>query len=158
MRSSPASASAPAAAGGASGPRTSRVRSSGLRASRSGRCRSFSACRTAASKSGWDRTQQLRLRDVGGEQQGVVGQRPFGPPLRHHLDRDPAEVVGEQPVAPVADDEVGADGAGQVGGGEVGVPPVRLGEGDEVPGELGVVSWACMVRIGTAFSVGDGPW
>jgi hypothetical protein len=43
--------------------------------------------------------------------------------------------VAEQAIASIVDGEVGAVDAGQVGEGEVVVPPVRIGEGEEVKRE-----------------------
>ena len=79
--------------------------------------------------------QQRRLRRRRGRRE-VLGEGALGHQLQQGVHRDPPEVVGEQPVAAAAHHEVGADRARQIGSGEVGVPPLRLGQREEVPGQV----------------------
>ena len=81
--------------------------------------------------------EQLRLGSGRRGEQRVVGESPLGPPLRHRLDGDTAEVVGEESIPASVDDEVGAHRPRQIRGREVLVPPVRIGEGHEVPRQVG---------------------
>ena len=114
---------------------TSRVRRSGLRASRPGRRRSLNPWRTAASKSGWESTRNAGARSRGADVD-VLCQRALAPQLDPGVHRNLPEVVREQPVASIPDAEVGTFGAREIARGEVLVPPVRLGQGDEVPRQV----------------------
>src|SRR4029453_10948550 len=114
---------------------TTRVRSNGLRASRSGRRRSRRAWRTASSNSVWERTSGGGRAGGGGVTSSARARSV--PSSRRASIGAPRKAGGDSPVAAAPHHGVGPDRAGQVGQGEVVVPSLRLGQREEVPGQVG---------------------